>query len=182
MRRVWWRLALLPILVVVQYPPSVTFSNVRTPEVVEALPLPPVSASGAWTYPALVIGVEDPPPVYKVAHRTIHPPPDGSVIGWAKSVIGVPYVSGGSSPAGFDCSGFVSWVYWQTGVSVPGTVAGIRARGTVIPASEARPGDVLYWGTHVGIYVGAGLRIDANRPGSSVQIRALYGDPVFLRM
>lgn len=106
----------------------------------------------------------------------------GAVYAAGASVIGAPYVAGGKTPAGFDCSGFVSWAYGQAGVSLPGTTDGIRARGTVISAADARVGDILYWPGHVALYAGPGLRLDANRPGSTVNVRAIYGTPTYLRI
>lgn len=94
----------------------------------------------------------------------------------AKRYQGVPYVYGGASPAGFDCSGFTQYVYAQFGVALPHSASRQGSGGTAIAASAARPGDivVLDGGGHVGIYLGGNTMIDAPEPGKVVQIRAIY--------
>lgn len=81
-----------------------------------------------------------------------------SVISTARSATGVGYKTAGSSLSGFDCSGYVSWVYSQHGVSLPRTAAGMAAAGQKISLSEAKPGDLAIFrnGGHVGIYLGNG--------------------------
>ena len=102
-----------------------------------------------------------------------------AVVELAKAYVGTPYVSGGSAPGGFDCSGFVKYVYAQFGVSIPRTSGGIysaAANGTngLYIVSSPQPGDIMWTSGHVGIYVGNGMMIDAPRPGKTVQVRALY--------
>jgi cell wall-associated NlpC family hydrolase len=92
----------------------------------------------------------------------------------AKKYQGVPYVYGGASPSGFDCSGFVMYVYAQFGVSLPHSASGIVASGRAISRSAAVPGDVVSLPGHVGIYLGNGRMIDAPAPGRTVQPRAIY--------
>lgn len=100
----------------------------------------------------------------------------GSAVAIASQYIGVPYVWGGMSPAGFDCSGLVGYVYAQLGYSLPRTAAGIGAYGTSIPASSAQPGDIVYYPHgHVGIYAGNGQMIHAPRPGRTVELAPIYG-------
>lgn len=98
------------------------------------------------------------------------------VVAVAKQYIGVPYVYGGASPAGFDCSGFTEYVYAQFGVALPHSSSRQGSGGTAIAASAALPGDlvVMDGGGHVGIYLGGNMMIDAPRAGETVQVRAIY--------
>jgi len=98
------------------------------------------------------------------------------VVAVAKQYIGVPYVYGGASPAGFDCSGFTQYVYAQFGVALPHSSSRQGSGGTAIAASAALPGDlvILDGGGHVGIYLGGNMMIDAPYPGRSVGINAIY--------
>ena len=94
----------------------------------------------------------------------------------AEKYIGYPYVWGGSSPStSFDCSGFVCWVYTKSGVhNLPRTTAqGIYNQSTHISASEAKPGDLIFFTrtyasaeavTHIGIYVGGGKMLHCGNP------------------
>ena len=91
-----------------------------------------------------------------------------SVVDYAKSYIGQsPYVYGGSSPSGFDCSGFTSYVYSQYGVSLNRTAQGQYSNGTAVSKSELQVGDLVMFGTsssnitHVGIYAGDGQIVHA---------------------
>ena len=82
--------------------------------------------------------------------------------------IGVPYVFGGTSPAGFDCSGFVRYVFAQAGISLPRMADEQYYMGTPIPTNELRAGDLVFFSTyeygpsHVGIYIGDGNFINAS--------------------
>jgi len=101
----------------------------------------------------------------------------------AKRYIGTPYVFGGTSPSGFDCSGFVQYVYNQLGVSLPRTAAAQAQSGTRISASEARPGDIVsFTGSggvyHNGLYVGDGMMIDSPRSGKSIDVRSIWSSSV----
>ncbi len=89
---------------------------------------------------------------------------------------GVPYVYGGSTPTGFDCSGFTSYVYAQVGVTLPHSSSAQGAGGIRISAADARPGDIVAMdgGGHVGIYLGGNSMIDAPYPGKTVQVRPIY--------
>ncbi|MGD0882032.1 MAG: NlpC/P60 family protein [Acidimicrobiales bacterium] len=115
--------------------------------------------------------------------------PSGSdVVSEAEQFVGTPYVWGGSSPGGFDCSGLVQYVYGQLGVSLPRTSEEQAQVGTPVASlSAAQPGDLLFFagsdGTasspgHVGIYIGNGEMIDAPHTGTSVQIQQVPADQV----
>jgi cell wall-associated NlpC family hydrolase len=123
------------------------------------------------------IGFVAPPPVVHVSRARFFGAVNLSgVAGIAARYLGVPYVYGGSSPAGFDCSGFVKFVYSQVGVSLPHSAAEQGRMGTRIPVSAAVSGDVvvLDGGSHVGIYIGGGRMIDAPEPGRVVSVDAIY--------
>ena len=108
-----------------------------------------------------------------------------NVVSYAESFIGVPYVYGGTTPSGFDCSGFVQYVYNHFGVSLPRTTTQQENFGTQIPVSQAQPGDLYFWGNkgsayHVAICVGNGKYIAAPEPGQSVSIGSTqYFQPSF---
>ena len=92
--------------------------------------------------------------------------------------IGTPYASGGSSPAGFDCSGFTSYVYSNYGVSLPRTAAGQAGVGVEVSRSDLVPGDLVFFNTfggisHVGIYVGDNSFIHSTVPGDTVKISSM---------
>ncbi|MEP6479130.1 MAG: C40 family peptidase [Rhodoglobus sp.] len=95
---------------------------------------------------------------------------------------GVPYVYGGSSPAGFDCSGLVMFVYAQFGISLPHSSSAQGSIGTAIDPAAALPGDVvvLDGGGHVGIYLGNGQMIDAPYEGKPVLVRAIYSSDYYI--
>lgn len=104
----------------------------------------------------------------------------GSVVDLAKQELGVPYVWGGASPSGFDCSGLMQWLYGQVGIQIPRTSREQKKAGISIPLSQAQPGDLLLYtyngspsnpgpDNHVGMYVSPGWMIDAPRPGKSVE-------------
>lgn len=104
-----------------------------------------------------------------------------AVIAEASKYVGVPYVSGGSTPSGFDCSGFVSYVYRQLGVSLPRTSGAYYNVGTRV--SNPQPGDIIVSPGHLGIYAGPNLQIDAPRPGKTIQFRAIWqSNPIYVRV
>ncbi|MEV0952705.1 NlpC/P60 family protein [Promicromonospora sp. NPDC050249] len=106
-----------------------------------------------------------------------------SVISIASRYIGVPYVSGGSSPSGMDCSGFTKYVYGQLGINLPHSSSSQASYGTQVPASEAQPGDLMWTPGHVSIYAGGNTMIDASKPGTVVDFRTIWqSNPTFIRL
>ncbi|RPF19867.1 cell wall-associated NlpC family hydrolase [Myceligenerans xiligouense] len=104
------------------------------------------------------------------------------IISIASRYVGTPYVSGGSSPSGFDCSGFTSYVYAQVGISLPRSSSAQAAGGTIVSASAAVAGDLVYAPGHIGIYAGGNTMIDAPKPGDTVQFRTIWmSNPTFIR-
>jgi cell wall-associated NlpC family hydrolase len=105
------------------------------------------------------------------------------VIEIAARYVGVPYLWGGTTPAGFDCSGFTQYVYAQLGISLPRTSNEQRYAGTVVPADQALPGDLIWHPGHIAIYAGGNMIIDAPEPGGVVHFRPIYQtNPVFIRV
>ncbi|CAN5202548.1 hypothetical protein BH11ACT1_BH11ACT1_06440 [soil metagenome] len=106
-----------------------------------------------------------------------------AVLEIAARYVGTPYVYGGSTPAGFDCSGFIDYVYAQLGVSLPRTDTAIKAAGTIISRADAQPGDLIWSPGHISIYAGGNEQIDSPRPGKTIQFRSIWQSaPVFVRI
>jgi cell wall-associated NlpC family hydrolase len=95
----------------------------------------------------------------------------------ALAEVGVPYVWGGDSPHGFDCSGLVRYAYGRVGISLPHSSYALFSRGTSVSRSHLEPGDLLFFDGlgHVGIYVGGGRMVHAPQTGQSVQVASLSG-------
>lgn len=105
------------------------------------------------------------------------------IIAYAKRFIGVPYVWGGSTPKGFDCSGLTSYVYRNAaGINLPRRAVHQRGAGRFVSRSQALPGDMVNYSSHVGIYLGNGYMIHAPKPGDRVKIARVYGNPVYVRV
>lgn len=101
----------------------------------------------------------------------------GTVLGTANDYIGIPYIWGGSTPSGFDCSGFVQYVFAQHGVRLPRTSREMALVGEAVAPTltELRPGDLMFFAenrdgriTHVAIYSGNNMIIHASRSGRGV--------------
>lgn len=172
--------------------------------VLNTSPVVTAPVEAAWTFDAPVVTAETPPPpppepvrststsrsttrAAVVAEATSAAVPQSvagnAVLEIAARYVGTPYVSGGSSPDGFDCSGFVSYVYGQLGIDLPRTSSGIKAAGTVISRADAQPGDLIWSPGHISIYAGGNEQIDSPRPGKTVQFRAIWqSSPVFIRI
>ncbi|WP_426565705.1 C40 family peptidase [Angustibacter sp. McL0619] len=97
-----------------------------------------------------------------------------AVMSIAARYAGTPYQYGGTTPAGFDCSGYTRYVFAQVGIDLPRTSDGQRAAAARISRSEAVPGDLVFLPGHVGIYAGNGMMWDSPRTGESVSKRAIY--------
>jgi len=98
---------------------------------------------------------------------------------------GVPYVFGGDSPAAFDCSGYVAYVFANFGVALPHSVVGDNYLGKHIKPEDARPGDLVVFNdlSHEGIYAGNGNFWHAPRPGDHVKLAPIYSSAVhFVRI
>ena len=124
-----------------------------------------------------------------VIPSTPAPAPSGNgsaIVAEAYKHIGKPYVWGAKGPGTFDCSGFTRYVYLQvTGRDIGGWTVPQEGAGTIIPVSQAQPGDLYFWGSrgssyHVAIALGGGSYIHAPQPGESVKVGSVsYFAPSF---
>lgn len=106
-----------------------------------------------------------------------------NVINYAKEFIGVKYVYGGSSPRGFDCSGFIGYVYKNFGINLNRSAAGMYSNGAKVSKSQLETGDLLFFDAssrkasgvidHAGIYMGNGMFIHASSSNREVRIQKL---------
>ncbi len=116
-----------------------------------------------------------------------------AIVSEASKFLGVPYLWGGSSPSGFDCSGLVQYVFAQLGVELPrGSVDQSEVGTPVASLAQAQPGDLLFFEPgqngappgkpgHVGIYIGNDQMIDAPETGETVQVQAVPCAPLCIR-
>src|SRR5688500_15235014 len=101
----------------------------------------------------------------------------GGVVGIAMQYLGVPFVWGGASPSGFDCSGLVMYVYSQMGVSLPHNAAmQYNSVGVFVSRDQLQPGDLVFFDGlgHMGMYIGGGQFVHAPHTGDVVKISSLY--------
>jgi len=109
-------------------------------------------------------------------HHVARPALGTRVVSYARRFIGTPYSWGGSSPrTGFDCSGFVRYVWGHFGISLPHSSYGDVSRGRAVLRKYLKPGDLVFFAgnSHVGIYVGGNRVIDAPHSGAVVHISTM---------
>ncbi len=109
---------------------------------------------------------------------TVAPPSNyGGVVGIAMQYLGVPYVWGGASPSGFDCSGLIVYAFAQIGVSLPHSTYALWGMGVPVSRDQLAPGDIVFFSGlgHAGIYVGGGSFIHAPHTGDVVKVSSMTG-------
>lgn len=114
-------------------------------------------------------------PARREVERDVAAGRESRVVRIAMKHRGAPYVWGGASPVGFDCSGFVTYVYAKVGVSLPHNAAQQYRYGTPVPKADLRPGDLVFFDRlrHNGIYIGHGRIIHATRQQGGVKVSRL---------
>ena len=99
----------------------------------------------------------------------------GGILGMAASLAGIYYIYGGTTTAGFDCSGYTQYVFGKVGISLPRTAEDQRQAVTAV--SNPQPGDLVFFGSpayHVGIYAGNGTMWDSPHTGAAIAKRAIW--------
>lgn len=117
------------------------------------------------------------PAAIKVGNGTS--PRGSAILAIAARYLGVPYLYGGSTPSGFDCSGYTRYVFAQLGYSLPRTATEQMNATKRISSADAQTGDLVFFisgsgASHVGIYAGGGMIYDSGRSGQVVQKRAIW--------
>jgi peptidoglycan DL-endopeptidase CwlO len=120
-----------------------------------------------------VVGVSASTPEATVAPPSTH----GGVVGVAMQYLGVPYVWGGASPSGFDCSGLIMYAYAQIGVSLPHSTYALWGMGVPVSRDQLAPGDIVFFSGlgHAGIYAGGGSFVHAPHTGDVVKVSSMSG-------
>jgi cell wall-associated NlpC family hydrolase len=100
-----------------------------------------------------------------------------ALVSYAEQFVGrAPYRYGGTTPSGWDCSGFTMYVFAKFGVSLPHSSGAQASRGTAVASlAQARPGDILANGSHAAIYIGNGMVVNALNPGKGTGISSVSG-------
>ena len=105
-----------------------------------------------------------------------------AIISYAQAQVGKSYVWAAEGPDSFDCSGLTMMAYAQAGIQLEHSSSAQLMAGDHISASEAQPGDLLWWPGHIAIYTGNGRMIGAQTPAEGVREMAVYGSPTYIRV
>lgn len=110
---------------------------------------------------------------------------DGDIVAYARTFVGkVKYATAGTTPeSGFDCSGFLAFLYSSSqNIELPHSADTQAAMGKRISAANAKPGDWVWWpNQHIGLYIGNGKMIDSPKPGHKIEEHEIWGNPVYIR-
>lgn len=171
----------VPAVTVIKDPPP------PPPKPKVAPPKPKVTAASRsqrrTAVPAAVESVAEAPAPEPIGAAAPASANGNAIVEIASRYVGVPYRWGGSTPAGFDCSGYTSYVFAQVGITLPRTSSAQRNVGTVVSRAEAQPGDLIWTPGHIAIYAGGNIQVDAPRPGKTIQIREIWqSNPTFIRV
>ncbi len=149
----------------------------------------PAAAEESVTYASVSEGYAASDVAAPVAQEEEAPAPSysgssSSILATALAYQGVPYVWGGTTPSGWDCIGFVRYVYAQHGVSIGGYTTSVLSVGRQVSYAEAQPGDILYWPGHVAIYSGNGQNVGAwnESMGTTTGPNSWLGTPTVIRV